>query len=90
MPPSAAQDYADLEIRIDPRRGDSYPVTLVVDGARQYPGRLDASILTWMASYSPEQDGQALFDRLFAAPSLRAAWPDGARAASRCTQFVAG
>lgn len=35
----STQDYTDLEIRIDPLRGDAYPVTLVVDGARQYQAR---------------------------------------------------
>jgi formylglycine-generating enzyme required for sulfatase activity len=72
--PASPPDYADIEIRIDPLRGDSYPVTLVVDGARQYSGRMDKSILPWTAGYSPEQDGERLFGHIFADPDLRAAW----------------
>jgi formylglycine-generating enzyme required for sulfatase activity len=74
MHPASTHDYTDLEIRIDPLRGNSYPVTLVVDGARQYSGRMDKSILPWTAGYAPEQDGERLFGHLFADPDLRTAW----------------
>ncbi len=74
MHSNPAHDYVDLEIRIDSLRGNSYPVTLVVDGARQYFGRMDKSILTWTLGYAPEQDGEHLFDQLFADPDLRSAW----------------
>ncbi|MFN2164704.1 MAG: SUMF1/EgtB/PvdO family nonheme iron enzyme, partial [Anaerolineae bacterium] len=83
MHPTFARAYTDLEIRIEPLRGDGYRVTLVVDGARQYPGRLDQSILPWSAGASPEQDGQQLFDRLFAGKNLGAAWGEVRGAGAR-------
>lgn len=79
---SSAQDFVDLEIRIDPLQDNCYPVTLVVDGARQFPGFLDASILPWVPSASPEEDGERLFNQLFATLDLRTAWGE-ARGKSR-------
>ena len=72
--PTSSQYYADLEIRIQPLSQKGYPVTLVVDQDQQFPGVLDPSILPWTSTASPEEDGQQLFDRLFAHPSLRTAW----------------
>jgi hypothetical protein len=67
--------HADLEIRILARREDGYPVEITFSGEQEFPlGRLDPSVLPWVASAAPEEDGDRLFGALFADPRLREAW----------------
>ena len=51
--PTSSQDYADLEIRIQPLRQDGYPVTLVVSRSQEHSGFLDSPIKSSTPSASP-------------------------------------
>jgi tetratricopeptide (TPR) repeat protein len=71
----SVDQYADLEIRILERIGRGYPVELTLNGDQEFPrGYLAPDVLPWLASASPEQDGERLFDLLFAEDALRRAW----------------
>jgi len=70
-----ALHYADLEIRILPRRDHGYPVEITFSGEREFPGgHLDPGILPWVPGVSPREDGERLFALLFGDPRLRDAW----------------
>ncbi|HSN76212.1 MAG TPA: CHAT domain-containing protein [Anaerolineae bacterium] len=69
--------YADLEIHIQKLQDAAYPVvlTLDVDGEQELGrGVLVASILPWVPSAVPADDGQRLFNLLFSTESLKEAW----------------
>ncbi len=69
--------YADLEIHIQKLQDAQYPVvlTLDVDGEQELGrGVLVASILPWVPSAVPADDGQRLFNLLFSTESLKKAW----------------
>ncbi len=66
--------YTDVKIRIFERRGDGYPVEIVLNGEQEFRGALAADILPWVASGDPAQDGCVLFAALFADAALRDAW----------------
>lgn len=66
--------HLDLEIRILPRREGGYPVEITCGGDRELPaGLLDPAILSQPPG-SMEEDGDRLFQLLFADPPLRDAW----------------
>ncbi|MBN1583680.1 MAG: CHAT domain-containing protein [Anaerolineae bacterium] len=74
---SVNQDWADLEIRIFARDDDleKYPIDITLNREQEFPrGYLDAHILPWHPGGTPSQDGQKLFDALFADAELRSAW----------------
>lgn len=66
--------YIDVKIRIFERRGEVYPVEVVLDGEQEFRGALAANVLPWTASGDCIRDGQALFSALFADAALRDAW----------------
>jgi hypothetical protein len=66
--------FLDLEIRIDPRWDDAYPVEIALGSGQEFQGYLSASILPWTSTGNPIKDGQRLFEALFADQSLRTAW----------------
>lgn len=73
--------YLDVKIRLFESRGELYPAEIVISGEREFRGAVAAHILPWVASGDPAEDGQRLFDTLFADANLRAAWAE-ARGAS--------
>lgn len=74
MPPSPT--YADLEIRIQKKEvKNGYPVEMTLNHEQQYSGGyLDPDFLPWLASASPEKDGQRLYNWLFADRKLAEDW----------------
>src|SRR4051794_37133796 len=70
-------EYADLEIRILERRPEGYPVEITLNHEQEFPrGYLTASVVPWVASPDPAQDGERLFQLLFADERVRAAWAE--------------
>ncbi len=78
------QPFADLEIRIFPRRDQGYPVYIRLDGQDFPPGHLAPDILSWTPDNVPEKDGQSLFGLLLADPILRSAWDQARNRSPRC------
>lgn len=71
----ADADYADLEIRIFPRRDKGYPVEITLGGQQRFQrGYLSADIAPWVPTGDPVADGQQLSKAFFADPALRRAW----------------
>ena len=69
------ETYADLEIRILEERDEGYPVELTLNQEQEFgPGTLDPGFLPWVPSASPSEDGQRLFEWLFADDKPRTAW----------------
>ena len=67
----------DLEIRIFEREEDSYPIEITLSRQQEFPrGYLDAGVVPWTSSGSPADDGQKLFDTLFADGTLLEAWAE--------------
>jgi hypothetical protein len=67
--------YADLEIRIYKKESNGYPVEMTLNHEQQYSGGyLDPVFLPWLASASPEKDGQRLYNWLFADRKLAEDW----------------
>ena len=75
----------DLEIRIFQRQarpgpakgGEGYPVEITLGEQQEFPrGYLAADIVPWAPTGVPEDDGQKLFETLFADGDLRAAWAE--------------
>lgn len=82
-PVPGATGYADLEIRVLAREEAGYPVEMTFSGDQEFPrGHLDPAILPWKPETSAAAEGEALFERLFGDPALRAAWTE-ARGQSR-------
>ncbi len=69
-------DCADLEIHVLPRSGDDYPVDLTLDGEHVWRGRMSAGVTAWTSGGDSAEDGQRLFDLLFADPALRSGWAE--------------
>jgi hypothetical protein len=66
------QPYLDLEIRILKKEAQGYPVELTVEGRQQFQGGyLTPDLLSWIASASPQEDGERLFNWLFGYPQGR-------------------
>jgi hypothetical protein len=69
--------YADLEIRILEQQAEGYPVEITFQGEQEFPhGYLQPDFLPWIAGVSPTEDGERLFDWLFADNRLKAAWAE--------------
>ena len=67
--------YADLEIRILEEQARGYPVEITLDNEQEYPrGYLDPARMPQVPTASPEEDGERLFEWLFADRRLRDAW----------------
>jgi|GEM_PF-1556741 len=73
--PSTPITYADLEIRVLELSDERYPVEITFSGEREFPrGYLNRDIVPWIPSVSPPEDGERLFDLLFADDRLKRAW----------------
>ncbi len=70
---AAECNFLGVEICIRPRRGDIYPVEVVLDGGEEFAGFLSANILPWKPSEERVRDGQRLFRDLFSG-EIRDAW----------------
>jgi len=69
--------YADLEIRIFKREDAGYPVVLTLrlpDGRQQDSRGYLAPDFIWRRRRRPRENGERLFDLLFADPKLREEW----------------
>ena len=70
-------DYSDLEIRILKLEDEGYPVEITLNGEQEFPrGYLGPDFLPWVPSASPRQDGERLFEWLFADDRLKTAWAE--------------
>jgi hypothetical protein len=75
-------DLTDLEIRIFARQerdeaAAAYPVEITLGEQQEFPrGYLGADVVPWVSSGAQADDGQKLFDTLFADPNLRSAWAE--------------
>lgn len=75
MSPGAGTTYTDLEIRILEKQERGYPVEITFNGDQEFPrGFLNATAQPLVEPTSPEEIGSRLFQWLFAAPELNAAW----------------
>ena len=81
-----ANQFLELEIRIHPRRDEVHPVEIALAGQRHFRGHLSASILPWISSSDPVEDGRKLFQALFTDRGLRDAWAE-ARGQSLCRRI---
>lgn len=69
--------YADLEIRILGRQDEGYPVEITVNNEQEFPrGHLDLDFLPWVPTAVPAEDGERLFQWLFAHDALKTAWAE--------------
>jgi hypothetical protein len=69
--------YADLEIRILAEQEEGYPVEMTLNSAQEWPrGHLSSALLPWVPSASREEDGDRLFEWLFADDRLKTAWAE--------------
>ena len=77
--------FTDLEIRIFQAQEDNgYPVEITLGGQQEFPrGFLAEDIVPWQSGGDLVEDGQHLFDALFADNTLRSAW---AEARGQCPQ----
>jgi hypothetical protein len=67
--------YADLEIRVLELSEERYPVEITFSGKQEFPrGYLKWDIVPWAPSDSPTEDGERLFELLFADAQLKRAW----------------
>jgi hypothetical protein len=74
---SRGPSYADLEIRILPQQEDGYPVELTLNSEQEFPrGYLSRHILPWEPGTSSSEDGERLFQWLFADNALKVAWAE--------------
>lgn len=77
MPETGTNRFADLEIRILPRREQGYPVEITLDGQQEFPqGYLAADAATWQSSGDITTDGEQLFDLLLHDDVVRQAWSE--------------
>lgn len=69
--------HADLEIRILEQQADGYPVEITFKGEQEFPrGFLTPDFLPWSPGASPTEDGERLFNWLFADDALKLAWAE--------------
>lgn len=74
---AASTAYADLEIRILERQEEGYPVEITFSGEQEFPrGYLKPDIIPWIPTTSSVDDGERLFDLLFADDQLKSAWAE--------------
>jgi hypothetical protein len=68
-------DYADLEIRILKKDGAGYPVEITFNGDLEFPrGVLSGDLPILTAGSASGQDGEKVFQWLFADDALKTAW----------------
>jgi hypothetical protein len=68
-------DYADLEIRILKKDGSGYPVEITFNGDLEFPrGILSSELPILTAGSASGQDGETVFQWLFADDALKTAW----------------
>ena len=73
----ADEHFTDLEIRIFSLQDAGYPVELTLEGQQEFPrGYLMEGVLPWTSGGDLADDGQRLFDALFADGVLRDAWAE--------------
>jgi tetratricopeptide (TPR) repeat protein len=71
----AMKRYTDLEIRVQHRDANGYPVELTLDGEQALGrGVLSPSIVPWLPSADSAADGERLFALLFADDRLKKGW----------------
>ena len=71
------QTFIDLEIRILHRDESGYPVELTLAGQRELArGYLSPDLLPWQSTGNAAADGRQLFDGLFHAREVYAAWAE--------------
>ncbi|MEM7028675.1 MAG: CHAT domain-containing protein, partial [Chloroflexota bacterium] len=69
--------HADLQIRILELENEGYPVEITFFGEQEFPrGYLDPGELPWVAGSSPIEDGERLFEWLFADDQLKTVWAE--------------
>jgi hypothetical protein len=69
--------YADVEIRILDKQDAGYPVEMTLNNEQEFPrGYLEPDFLPWVASASPADDGERLFEWLFDDDRLKTAWAE--------------
>jgi hypothetical protein len=69
--------YADLEVRILERQEEGYPVEMTLNSEQEFSrGHLSPDLLPWVPSGSPAEDGERLFEWLFADDKLKTAWAE--------------
>jgi hypothetical protein len=69
--------YTDLEIRVLEAQAEGYPVEITLNSEQEFPrGYLKPDFLPWVPSASPDEDGERLFDWLFADDQLKTAWAE--------------
>jgi CHAT domain-containing protein len=69
--------YADLELRILEKQDEGYPVEITLNREVEFPrGYLKPDFLPWVPSASPTEDGERLFEWLFADDQLKTAWAE--------------
>ncbi|HTP11221.1 MAG TPA: CHAT domain-containing protein [Anaerolineae bacterium] len=67
--------FVDLEIRIQQKLPEGYPVEITLGGQQEFPrGFLAADVLPWYSSGDLAADGQRLFKILLSDAALREAW----------------
>jgi hypothetical protein len=72
---TAPNTYADLEIRILEKQEHGYPVEITFNGEQEFPrGFLDPGAQPRIDRALPQESGVRLFQWLFAASELQAAW----------------
>ncbi len=74
--------WLDCEVRLHDRHNADFKVELTLNGEQVIEGRLPADAASFVPTGDPCEDGQRLFEILFADPELREAWGE-ARGRSR-------
>jgi tetratricopeptide (TPR) repeat protein len=78
------EPFVDLEIRIQQKLPEGYPVEITLGGEQEFPrGFLAADVLPWWPSGDLTLDGQRLFNVLLADAVVREAWGQARGQAAR-------
>lgn len=78
MTENLMRDYADLEIRLLKREEKGYPVEMTLNNNQEFQGGYlkPDDLLPWVASANSNEDGERLFDLLFADQTLKRQWAE--------------
>ncbi|MDM8532484.1 SUMF1/EgtB/PvdO family nonheme iron enzyme [Anaerolineales bacterium HSG25] len=72
---SEKTEFADVEIRIQSRQDEGYPIELTVNHQQEFiGGHLSPDLLDWIPSVSPTVDGEKLFEQLMQDDRVKQAW----------------